>query len=138
MLKYKVKGRNDIDDIQGCIFENRGIQDPYTYMHLDDECIIPYEKLDNIERATNDFVSCMENGYNVFILQDSDTDGVTSAAMMYNYIKKVFPDIKIKYAIHSGKQHGLADIEIPYKVDEKTGKYDKLLIIVPDAGRMCL
>lgn len=134
MLKYKVKGRNDIDDIQGCIFENRGISNPYIYMHLDDECLLPYNLLDNIDTAVKEFMYCMENEYTVFILQDSDTDGVTSATMIMNYIKKVFPKIKLKYAIHTGKQHGLSDIEIPIKVNTDTGKYDKLLVIVPDAG----
>ena len=57
---------------------------------------------------------------------DSDTDGACSAAMIYQYLKLIKPDVKLSYSIHTKKQHGLSDdIIIP-----ETAK----LIILPDSG----
>ena len=55
----------------------------------------------------------------------SDQDGVTSAAITYNYIKKINPEIDIRWTMHSGKQHG---VELDYVPQEAK------LIIIPDAG----
>lgn len=129
MLKYKVKGRNDITDVKGCIFENRGITDVYGYTHLNDDCLISYNKLSNINDAVEKFLYCMENNYNVYIIQDSDTDGVTSAAILYSYIRRAFPGINLKYLIHTGKQHGLSD-----DVTEYIKATNETLILLPDAG----
>lgn len=57
-----------------------------------------------------------------------DVDGYTSAAIIYQYLKKVFPTITIKYFLHDGKQHGLEDCY----TDVLYGAFD--LLIVPDAG----
>lgn len=46
--------------------------------------------------------------------------------MIYNYTKKLNPDINIKYYLHTGKQHGLTDdIKIDNDID---------LLIIPDAS----
>lgn len=46
--------------------------------------------------------------------------------MMYNYTKSCYPDINIKYYLHTGKQHGLTD---DIKIDD-----DIDLLVIPDAG----
>ncbi len=126
-MNYKVCGRNDITDIKGCIFENRGVADIKTYTHLTDDVIIPYWKLDNINDAVDVFVKHMEKHSKISIVVDCDVDGQCSASMIYMYIKShIDKDANITYLIHSGKQHGLSsDIEIPEGTE---------LLIIPDAG----
>lgn len=52
-------------------------------------------------------------------------DGHTSSAMLINYLRRVFPKIKIQYRIHEGKQHGVIPETVPDDVN---------LVIIPDAG----
>ncbi|WEG18637.1 DHH family phosphoesterase [Alkalihalophilus pseudofirmus] len=52
-------------------------------------------------------------------------DGYTSSAALISYLRRVYPDFKINYRLHEGKQHGVILSEIP---DSAT------LVIIPDAG----
>ena len=120
--KYKQIGRNDLTDIAGCFFENRGVNYK-EYKSLDQSCVIPYSNLDNINEAVRLLQENAEN--KIHIVVDCDADGVTSAAIMYRYIKEVYGNTPT-YSLHTGKQHGLSDdIQIPEDTD---------LLIIPDAG----
>ena len=60
----------------------------------------------------------------------SDQVGYTSSAMLWNYIKEQYPESKLSYKIHSGKQHGLEDM-----IDGIESSGEKIdLLIIPDAG----
>lgn len=126
-MNYKVCGRNDITDIKGCIFENRGITDFKKYTHLTDDVLIPYEKLNNITKAVETFVKHIERRSKISIVVDCDVDGQCSASMIYAYIKShIDKDIEVEYLIHTGKQHGLSEDIV---ISEDTN-----LLIIPDAG----
>lgn len=58
-----------------------------------------------------------------------DCDGYTSSAILWLYIKHIFPEAQLEFTIHTRKQHGLDD-----KIDwiENEARWD--LVIVPDAG----
>lgn len=68
--------------------------------------------------------------HSVRVIVDSDTDGFTSAAIIINYLNKTFSEWatsnNLFYSLHSGKQHGLADLMDEIQED---------LVICPDAGR---
>ena len=67
----------------------------------------------------------------VYILSDSgDTDGITSASILYDYLKLLNPKWKIIILIHEGKERGLADDRLFEKMITKTN----CLLIIPDAG----
>lgn len=67
----------------------------------------------------------------VYILSDSgDTDGITSASILYDYFKLLKADWKIIILIHEGKERGLADDKLFEKMISKTN----CLLIIPDAG----
>ena len=67
----------------------------------------------------------------VYILSDSgDTDGITSASILYDYFKLLNPNWKIIILIHEGKERGLADDRLFNKMKDKTN----CLLIIPDAG----
>lgn len=66
-----------------------------------------------------------------YILCDSgDTDGFTSATIMYQYMKALNPNWDIEILLHSGKQRGLQDEELYNKVISEP----KGLLIIPDSG----
>lgn len=70
----------------------------------------------------------------IWVLVDCDADGFTSAAIIINYLYKMYGDIpelknieeRIHYILHTGKQHGLEDTvnQIP----------DNCLVILPDSS----
>ena len=64
-------------------------------------------------------------GDEFFLQVDSDTDGYTSASEFYNFFKTLYPDARIRYRIHKGKEHGVIVSTVP-----KTAK----VVIIPDAG----
>lgn len=122
---------NDRTDVIGTVLNNRGIEDVYSYLHLDVRCCEDYSHLDNIEDAVECFVKHMANADKIAILVDCDPDGYCSAAMMYRYIKHVRPDYPVSYVIHQyNKAHGLTkmndgDVVIPDGTK---------LLLIPDAG----
>lgn len=59
---------------------------------------------------------------------DSDCDGLTSSAILLNYLHKLFPynvEYNFEYRLHNGKQHGLIYDTIPKDVK---------LVIAPDSS----
>jgi single-stranded-DNA-specific exonuclease len=60
-----------------------------------------------------------------FLQVDSDADGVTSSAIFYNYFRTIFPESKIYYRLHDGKEHGVIIDTIPVETD---------IVVIPDAG----
>lgn len=73
----------------------------------------------------------VKNGNKIYLVVDSDTDGITSSTLIYDYLKKNYSEyhFTIDYHIPEGKEHGL---EILMEDLTKEKKYD--LIILPDAG----
>lgn len=126
ILKYKLIGDNDyIFDPIGTVLKNRGIEDTDRYLNLDESVCIPYNKLKNIHKAVKCLLKHIENKSNIFIMVDSDADGYTSASILYQYIKLIDPDSNIIWHVHKGKEHGIAEIEIPDSIE---------LVITPDGG----
>lgn len=107
----------------------RGIKDCNKYLYPDETCLEDPYLLDNIKDAVELFLKHLKNieSDNVIIV-DSDQDGFTSSAMIWNYCKKAIPECNIRYKIHAGKQHGLEDM-IDILEEEQPN-----LVIIPDAG----
>lgn len=89
---------------------------------------------DNIREAASMFehmVNLNEDN-RILIVVDSDVDGFTSAAIFYQYAKKVNPNLNIDYVLHEGKGHGLADT-INTILDTESDK--KLCyVVLPDSS----
>lgn len=56
-------------------------------------------------------------------------DGFTSSAILWLYVKNIYPDAKLSFTVHEHKQHGLDD-----KIDWIESNPDWDLVVVPDAG----
>lgn len=85
------------------------------------------KNLENLDIATEMLFTYIKNKSNIAVLVDSDTDGITSAAIMYRYLRDDLKHDNLTYIIHKdNKCHGI-------KLDEiKADKID--LLIIPDAG----
>lgn len=68
-----------------------------------------------------------KDGNIIKIQVDSDCDGITSAALLLNYLHARFPSLtdKFIYSLHKNKVHGI-DMD---NISENTS-----LVIVPDAS----
>lgn len=105
--------------------EERNIKDLQLFLHPSEKELHDFMLLDNIITAANCLIKHVENNDNIFIQIDSDTDGYTSAAIMYLYIKKMNPSIVIDWRVHDGKQHGIILDTIPEETQ---------LVIAPDSS----
>jgi single-stranded-DNA-specific exonuclease len=81
--------------------------------------------LNRMEEGITMLYNHLTRGSNLYLVVDSDVDGYSSAAIMYNFIKELRPDIHIEYYIHPEKEHGVVPSTVPFG----TG-----LVIIPDAG----
>ena len=128
-MQYRLyeNANNDTSNILKEVLKNRGIDDYYTYLNLDESIVIPYQKLDNIENAVGLFMNHFNNKNKIGVLVDEDPDGFCSASMMYLYIKRMDENYPVEYILHKrAKAHGLSDdVIIPNDVK---------LLIIPDAG----
>ena len=128
-MQYRLyeNANNDTSNILKEVFKNRGIDDYYTYLDLDESVVIPYQKLDNIENAVDLFMNHFNNKNKIGVIVDEDPDGFCSASMMYLYIKRMDENYPVEYILHKrAKAHGLSDdVIIPNDVK---------LLIIPDAG----
>lgn len=90
-------------------------------------------KLDHIEEGYNLFTKHLAAGNKFYFVVDSDADGITSSAVMINYmenhLREKYPNFTIDYHIPDGKEHGLdtlMNILTPQK------NYD--IIVLPDSS----
>ena len=128
-MKYKLyeNSDNNTSNVLEEVLRNRGVDDYEKYLNLDESVLIPYENLDNINKAVELFMKHFNNKDKIEILVDEDPDGFCSAAMMYSYIKKMNADYPVNYILHArAKAHGLDDDIV---ISDNT-----TLLIIPDAG----
>lgn len=67
-----------------------------------------------------------------FLIVDADADGYTSSAILMNYLNRHFPawiQNNVEYFMHSGKQHGLGDVDISDLI-----RRGFKLVIAPDSA----
>lgn len=128
-FEYQTRGSIGIGNPVTKILENRGIKNVPMFLNPTKSCLEDNHLLDNIDLAVDIYLKHMNNNSKVTILQDCDCDGVTSAALMIQYINDNFPSISVDYIIHDNKEHGL-DNKSMLEIEQK--KPD--LLIIPDAG----
>ena len=85
-----------------------------------------WRNLNNIEEGVDLYLEAVRNYWRIYLLVDTDADGMTSSTEFYRYTKRINPDLDIHILQHNGKQHGLSDdIEVPK---------DAHLLVILDAG----
>lgn len=111
------------------LLRERGVEDVQSIMNPVFDLQDPFD-LSNMEEAVQTIVPFIERKEPAVVgtIVDSDCDGMTSASIIYLYLEKVAPHIKVDYYLHEGKGHGFSDVwrEMADK------KFD--LLIVADAA----
>lgn len=130
-MKYQLinGSKNDINNFLQTVLENRNITDIDKFKESNTTLLVEntYNDLDNIDEGVELLLSHINKKSKTTLVVDPDVDGITSSAILYNYLKEAFGNIDFITPIsHSGKGHGLTvDIKIPE---------DTEFIIIPDAG----
>ena len=112
---------------------NRGvpINELRHYMNTTDKDINDFLSLgeDDLKQAAIHLCNTIQEDKSCLIIVDADCDGYTSSAILINYLHHWVPswtERKLKWFLHSGKQHGLSDCI------QEALCYD--LIICPDSS----
>lgn len=127
VLKYKLIGDNDTNNIIKTALHNRGIEDWEQYINLQHASRETYKNLDKIQEAVELFDKHFQAKNPIAILMDNDTDGICSTTIMYKFIKSMSENYDVRLYVHErNKSHGL---DGDFNIDD-----DISLLIVPDAG----
>ena len=134
-MKYNLVNENFTSDYAKNLMRSRGIADLEMYKAPSREFLSSPNNLKNIAAGAAMYLRVVMNDKppysKVLIVVDSDNDGYTSAAIIYQYTKRLNCHCKIDYWLHDGKQHGLSD-HIDKLMGEEAEQYD--LIILPDSS----
>ena len=130
-MDYKVYPRNSEFNVLEQVLYNRGItsyEKMKEFVQPDESVIQSEYSLANIEDAAKELCRNLVHQNKIYIQVDSDTDGYTSAALLINYLYRIFPATvtnKIIYNMHDNKHHGINIGKIPDDVK---------LVIAPDSS----
>lgn len=127
-MQTKLVNENFQTDYIDNLLLARGVKDLNEFKNPTEKSLQSYNDLDNVSRGFELIKEVINNKKKVLIIVDSDIDGFTSAAIVYQYLYNF--GIEADYFLHSGKQHGLDDC-IDWIIDNKTF-YD--VVWLPDAG----
>ena len=117
------------------ILYNRGITEDEIlhYVNLSDQDINSPLSLGevNLKNGVMAIVNTVKENADALIIVDCDCDGYTSAALLINYLYKLFPSWvtnHLDWYMHDSKQHGLSDcMDFIYNKNPK-------LVICPDSS----
>ena len=133
-MKINLINPNFEHDYSYMLLTSRGVVDVDAFLKPTSEYLQPPTNLKGMAAGAAMYLRVVMNDKppysRVLIVVDSDNDGYTSAAIIYQYTKRLNCHCNVDYWLHEGKQHGLQDhID---KLMEQDYKYD--LIILPDSS----
>lgn len=131
-MKYRLRKEYSVDPDKALkeILQDRGVEDIEHFLNPSSEtCELNPHDLKNIDAAAERLLYHLRKNSDILFIVDCDADGFTSSAILWLYIKKIFPEARLEFTVHEHKQHGLDD-KINWICDE--AKWD--LVICPDAG----
>lgn len=130
-MNFKVYERNHEFNVLEQVLYNRGItslEEMKEFLTPDESVVQNPLNLDHIEDAVKELCRNLAHQNKIYIQVDSDCDGYTSAAVLINYLHRIFPatvENNIIYNIHDNKHHGINIDMIPDNVK---------LVIAPDSS----
>ena len=121
-IKYDCRGL-ETGEIIDIILADRGVEDITALLYPTDECLVPFEEMKNIGRASKIILDGIENNKKFLIYYDTDQDGVASGTIAYRWLRK--NGANVSWTINKGKEHGIAkansnifeDVDILWIVD---------------------
>lgn len=128
-MKCNLENENFTKDYVNNLLKSRGIKDIESFKNPSAANLLNPLLLENMDEAAYMLLEKLrEEDKPIGLIVDCDTDGYTSAAIVYKYIKHLMPEKEIEYYLHDGKQHGLEDMY------EKVKDKDYSLLILPDSS----
>ncbi len=108
---------------------NRGIkkEDMKHYINTTEDDILDPLLANNMREGVEMLIKHIKANDHILVQVDSDCDGYTSAAVLINYLNRLFPSFvqnKIHYRMHDEKVHGLIEATI----------HDVKMVIAPDSS----
>lgn len=127
-MKYVTKNKDYIylsdEELLTKLLEQRGVEDVQALLNLNASYIHDGMLFNNMKWGLELLAWHIGQGSRVHIIIDSDVDGFTSSALMYQYLLDL--GIEATYSTHMGKEHGITERVL------EGFEFD--LLIVPDAG----
>lgn len=102
-------------EIIATILGDREIEDINTLLYPDEECLIPFKEMKNIDRAANIVLNGIENNKKFLVYGDVDVDGCTANAIAVRSLKA--RGARVDCCINQGKEHGIAKADFSLFVD---------------------
>lgn len=99
----------ETSEIVDVILADRGVEDITALLYPDDECLIPFEKMKNIDRASEVILNGIEENKRFLVYGDVDVDGCTANAAAVRWLKK--RGARVDCCINQGKEHGIANAD---------------------------
>lgn len=130
-MKYRLKNNYTTNPDKALIqiLEDRGVKDIDNFINPSKDCELnPYD-LKNIEAAAERLLYHLRKNSSILFNVDCDADGFTSSAILWLYIKHIFPDADLHFTVHTHKQHGLDD-----KINWLEDNPDYDLVLCPDSS----
>lgn len=106
VVKHDCRGL-ETSEIVDVILADRGVEDITALLYPDDECLIPFEKMKNIDRASEVILNGIEENKRFLVYGDVDVDGCTANAAAVRWLKK--RGARVDCCINQGKEHGIAN-----------------------------
>lgn len=130
-MKVNLVNENFREKYLANLLATRGVHDIKEFINPSIFYLSEPALFKNIERGRLLLEDTLNKPFSsILIVVDSDVDGFTSGAIMWQYIKAIAPEQKVDYILHEHKQHGLQDhIDWLLQTDLV---YD--LIILPDSS----
>ena len=133
-MKVNLINENFSTDYVANLLKARGVEDVEAYFNPTADYLQSPADFKDIRLAAALYTRIVLNDKppysKILIVVDSDNDGYTSAAIIYQYTKRLNCHCTVDYWLHEGKQHGLQDhID---RLMEQDYEYD--LIILPDSS----
>lgn len=131
-MNYKLINQMDSDlSILEQVLTNRGIEleNINHFLNVTESDLIEPGTIAYLKDGVKMLLSHLKQLDNIYIQIDSDCDGISSSAILINYLYQRFPQIvsnHVFYGFHSGKQHGINIDLIP--------KNNIKLVIAPDSS----
>lgn len=129
-MRINLVNENFGSDYVANLLKARGVTDLEAYLTPSAKYLQSPLGFKNMMLAAALYGRVVNSNGRILIVVDSDCDGFTSAAIIYQYTKRMNPNCHVDYWLHEGKQHGLQDhID---RLMEENSEYD--LIILPDSS----
>ena len=127
-MKYTLVNSEIKENYIKQLLSDYGIKEIENFLSPTEDSLQSWEDLINIDSGIQKVKETINDNSSYAIIADCDCDGITSFAILYQYLKRLNPNKQIDFYIHEGKQHGLEDIHKQLLDKEYS------IVFCPDSG----